>query len=339
MQIQQLDHSSNNRGLAPVRTPILKSNTGFDIDTIVEGIMGKPRSKVYSHEYDMVKMGFHHSYYGDNFSMDILSSMEKIANRLEPVDRVFFVAYFSKLFKNEARRERFDGRVDVGALLKRAEFEAKNGKRINEWSGVENREKGMVCDNTDPYFTAYFLFRNTYLVEADLPEKKPFISAPLDRLDDFINMADHRIQLGLVGLQALAKLCERFVWLEKSLKDDAQRGHFGPRRHNQYWDVFKGLEGDKYLVKMLEDSFNIYRCKHQKAYAKGLNIHGPIYGINDGEFNLYSVENNTFYSAWMERGKIAGACHRNFKPSTELADIATQIEALEAERAEKISLN
>ena len=302
-------------------------------EKMVEGMLGKPQANELSHEYDVVKSNL--LFWQSKVDIaNLLSSLKATAGKLDPADRVFFLAHFSDIFY-EAGGRHFSEPIDWKPLLAIAEKEARLGERILDFQAFGekiNKYNCMVCGSTSPQFLKAFLFRSVFAVSADLPEKEALISAPAGNAPLLLEKASSLIKLAPGGLETISRMCNHFLYKKECLENDIQNGNFREDNPNFYWGSFQGVSGERYTIRLTGGAFHIYPCRRQRAYAKGLGIHGPVYSVDDGEFNLYSSEQNAFFRAEMESGKITGACRSSLEPSAELAGIAKRVEALEARK-------
>ena len=322
--------SSVNGNQAPRHMPISKANPLLDLKYAVEKILGEPPASELSHEYEMITRRFSYMKSGENLPA-LAFKLNTVAESINHVDRAFFIAYFSNMYENAARRAGFNSQVQLGEIIGTAENEARNGKRFNDPSELTlNQDKGKICESTDPLFRMAFMFRNTFLVSADLPEKEAFISVPINEPQRLIEAAGRLIKIGADGLQALANHCKQFIWKKESLEEDLRNNYIRCRNPNDYWGVFHGVSGENYVVKMRGGTFDIYKCHPENAYAKGVQTSYLPYPVDDGEFNLYSPWQNAFYNAEMRSGKIVSACRSKREPSKDLTQIAMSMGALDA---------
>ena len=298
-------------------------------DSFIYAMLGKPPFRELANEYDMVRNRLMYGKSEKDFHL-LLSGLKARADALEQIDRVFFLAYFSELFKDEHRRLVHGSSVQWKGLLDIAEKEARQGKRINSSQILRTTErisrgKGKVCNHTSPEFVKAFLFRNAYRISVELPEKEPFVSAPAKEPLLIVPLAANLIEITGKELQLLAGKINRFIWWEESLQRDFKNNYFRDRDVNNYWDVFHGAHGERYTVKLGRETICIYKCLKQVAYMKGMSVNGLPYYANTEEFNLYSPTNNSFYFAQMEDGEIVGTCRSKMEPSPELASLFRQV--------------
>jgi hypothetical protein len=307
-----------------LRSPVLKSRP----EAFIEKMLGKPPHGELSHEYDMIKGRLLRRESSESPS-ELLSGLKARADTLDAVDRVFFIAYFSELYRDEDRKLHFTEPIQWGRLIEIAEKEAREGQRVKTYDVLAsdrlNQDKGKVCPLVSPRFMMAFLFRNVYKVSVVLPEQQVFISAPADAPDLLIQKAGSLINMAADGLHALEYLCKRFIWKRDAFDTDLKNNIFRDRDPNDYWGIFQGEKGERYTVKMRRETLDIYRCSMQTAFFKGECFGGvPIY-VDTGEFSIYSPAQNAFFNAYMESGEIAGACRSKTEPSKELAALSRQV--------------